>query len=75
MVKIRLAKGGVKNKPYYRIVAIDEQRKREGRALDTLGYWYPVRGDFKIDEKKLKDWLARGAQMSPAVRRLIKEQK
>ena len=57
MIKIRLSRGGAKNNPSYRIIAIEEGRKREGRPLDILGYWYPKKDDFKIDKKKLEKLL------------------
>ena len=57
MVKIRLSKQGVKKKPFYRIVAVDERRKMGGKPLDILGYWNPVKDDLKLDKKKLDDLL------------------
>lgn len=72
MVKIRLSRQGKKNKPFYRIVAIDEQKKRSGEALEIIGYWNPVTSDFKIDKNKLKIWVEKGAQITPAVKKLIK---
>ncbi len=71
MIKIRLARGGRKNKPFYRIVAIEESRKREGRAQDIIGFWHPAKDIKKIDKKKLKFWLERGAQMTRAVKKLL----
>ena len=54
MIKIRLARGGVKKKPFYRIVAIEESRKRGGKPLDVIGYWNPQKSDLKINKDKLK---------------------
>lgn len=71
MIKIRLARGGTKNAPFYRIVAIDERRKREGKALDILGYWHPAKDDKKIDKEKVKHWVGKGAQITKAVKKLI----
>lgn len=71
MIKIRLARGGTKNKPFYRIVAIEESRKREGKSQDILGYWHPAKDTKKIDKKKLKFWIERGAKVTKAVEKLL----
>lgn len=71
MVKIRLARGGSKNNPFYRIVAIEERRARQGKPLEILGYWHPLRSDKKIDKKKIDKWVGRGAKVSKAVTTLI----
>ncbi len=71
MIKIRLARGGTKNKPFYRIVAIEESSKREGKPLDILGYWHPAKDTKKIDKKKLKFWIERGAKVTKAVEKLL----
>lgn len=73
MVKIRLARGGTKNNPFYRIVAIDSKRKRGGKPLDIIGYWHPAKDVKKIDTKKINEWVKKGAQISGAVEKLIKE--
>lgn len=70
MVKIRLSKLGKKNDHFYRIVAIDEQSKNNGRALDILGYWYPKRDEKTLDKEKLAAWVAKGAQVSATVAKL-----
>ncbi len=72
MVKIRLTRLGKKNDPFYRIIAIDSQRKRSGKALDIIGYWHPREDIKKIDLKKIDAWVKKGAQISPAVTKLIK---
>lgn len=72
MIKIRLSRTGARNKPFYRIIAIDERKKGNGVPLDILGYWAPG-GEIKsIDKTKIKGWVGRGAQISPAVAKLIK---
>lgn len=70
MVIIRLARAGKKNDPFYRIVAIDSQKKRSGKALDILGFWNPRENVSKLDKKMLADWVKKGAQVSPAVKKL-----
>ncbi|MEK7526152.1 MAG: 30S ribosomal protein S16 [Patescibacteria group bacterium] len=71
MVKIRLSKIGRKKAPFYRIVAVDEAKKNVGRALETLGYWYPSKGNLEIKKQEIKAWIAKGAQISPSVQKLI----
>lgn len=71
MIKIRLSRTGAKNDPHYRIVAIEHSRKRGGKALDILGYWYPKKGTKKIDKKKYAEWVKKGAKPSRAVAELI----
>ncbi len=75
MVKIRLQRGGAKKRPFYRIVAIDERRQRDGRALEFLGTYDP-RPDqpvVNIKTAELDAWVAKGAQVSPTVRSLVKK--
>ena len=74
MVKIRLMRAGAKKRPHYRIVAVDARRERDGRPLEFLGSYDPMPEPPKIRVKteRLEAWLARGAQLSPAVRSLVK---
>ncbi len=71
MIKIRLARGGAKKKPFYRIVAIEGRRKREGKALEIIGYWHPNKNVIDINTKKLDKWVSNGAQITEAVQKLI----
>jgi small subunit ribosomal protein S16 len=74
MVKIRLSRGGAKNRPQYRIVAIDERAQRDGRPLEFLGTYEPGTNPekFEIEVDRLEAWIANGAQASPTVRSLVK---
>ena len=76
MVKIRLTRRGAKKRPFYRIVAIDKRKQRDGRPLEFLGTYDPTPNPERVDIKveKLEAWLAKGAQMSPTVRSLIKRE-
>lgn len=71
MVKIRLVRLGKRNDPFYRVVAIDSEKKNIGEALDVLGYWNPREKVSKIDKKAIKEWQEKGAQISPAVTKLL----
>ena len=74
MVKIRLTRVGAKKRPYYRVVAIDERRPRDGRPLEFLGTYDPRPTPEKVELKteRLEAWLAQGAQLSPTVRALVR---
>ena len=74
MVKIRLTRRGAKKRAYYRIIAIDERKPRDGRPLEFLGTYDPLldpeRLELRVD--KIEAWVAKGAQLSPTVRSLLK---
>lgn len=71
MVKIRLVRLGKRNDPFYRVVAIDSAKKNVGESLAILGYWHPREKVSKIDKKAIKEWQEKGAQVSPAVSKLL----
>lgn len=74
MVKIRLARHGAKKKPFYRIVVADSRSPRDGRFIDLLGTYDPLRTPAVITLKreKLEKWLQHGAQPTETVAKLIK---
>ncbi len=74
MVKIRLTRVGAKKRPFYRVIAIDERCPRDGRALEFLGTYDPSPQPEKIVLKteRLEAWVAKGAQMTPTVRSLVR---
>jgi len=75
MVKIRLRRMGAKKQPTYRFVVADARAPRDGRFLEILGHYNP-RTEPKtlvVDQDKVKEWLAKGAQPSDPVRRLFAE--
>jgi len=73
MVRIRLARGGAKKKPYYRIVVADQRCKRDGRYLERIGFYNPMvkENRVEIDAERLKHWLSVGAQPSDRVGKLM----
>lgn len=71
MVKIRLARFGRRNDPFYRIIAIDERRRREGKPLANLGTYNPKTKKLDIDKKLMDKWIVQGAQISTGVKRLL----
>jgi len=77
MVKIRMLRAGAKKRPFYRVIAIDERRKRDGRALEFLGTYDPVAtpSAIALELDKIDAWQQRGAQLSAAVRSLVRRAK
>ena len=77
MVKIRLARGGTRKKPYYRVVVADQRCKRDGRYLEHIGFYIPMVSEnrFEIDAERVKHWLSVGAQPTDRVSRLMKQAK
>jgi small subunit ribosomal protein S16 len=77
MVKIRLTRAGARNRPFYRIVAIDERRPRDGRPLEFLGTYDPKVSPEKLDIRSdaVAAWVSKGAQLSPTVKSLIRRAK
>lgn len=74
--KIRLTRMGSKKRPFYRIVAMDSQTRRDGRALEILGYYNPMLNppDVKVDMEKVNYWLGQGAQPTDTVKAILKKQ-
>ncbi len=72
MVKIRLARHGKRNSPFYRIVAIEEAAKRGGAPIDILGFWFPEKDQKEVNKKRIDEWVKKGAQVTPAVEKLLK---
>ena len=74
MLSIRLTRRGAKKKPFYRIIVTEKRSKRDGRFVESVGYYDPCRNpaDIKIDRERVNYWIERGAQPSETVRSLIK---
>lgn len=77
MVTIRLSRTGAKKKPFYHIVVTDSRKQRDGRSLERLGFFHPTATGqevpFKLDMERVNYWIARGAQTSARVAKLIKD--
>lgn len=72
-VRLRLMRMGKKKQPVYRVVAIDQRAPRDGRYIEQIGR-YDARQDpslVEIDNEKAADWLAKGAQPSETVEKLL----
>jgi small subunit ribosomal protein S16 len=70
---IRLARRGSKKHPTYRIVVADSRRARDGRFIESIGFYNPQTdpSEIVVDETKAKEWLKNGAQPSDTVRKLF----
>lgn len=75
MVKIRLARGGRKKRPYYRIVVASSEAPRDGRFIERIGTYnpLPVAAEVMIDKERLQYWLGQGAKPTDTVANLIKK--
>lgn len=73
MVKIRLTRMGSKKSPFYRVMAIDERKQRDGRPLEFLGTYDPrvEPPELKLDLDGIDGWVGKGAQLSDTVRTLV----
>ncbi len=76
-VKLRLTRTGSKKRPFYHIVAINSETRRDGRPLEFLGYYNPNTNpaEVKIDQEKVAKWIELGATPSDTVKSLIKANK
>jgi small subunit ribosomal protein S16 len=72
-VRIRLTRVGATKQPAYRVVVTDGRNARDSRAIETLGHYNPRTSpvEFSVDVEKTKSWLAKGAQPSDTVARLL----
>lgn len=75
-VKIRLRRMGAKKRPFYRLVVADSRTARDGRFIETLGYYNPCVEpvELKVDGDRAKYWIGCGAQPSDTARALLKKQ-
>lgn len=73
MVRIRLTRLGAKKKPFYRLVAADIRSPRDGRFLEQLGWYDPLKAphQVKFDLARIDHWLSKGAQPSETAKSLI----
>ena len=72
--KIRLARVGSKKNPIYRVVVADSRSPRDGRFIEIVGRYNPQTEPslIELNEAKITDWVAKGAQPTQPVRRLMK---
>ncbi|MDG2200664.1 MAG: 30S ribosomal protein S16 [Phycisphaerales bacterium] len=74
MVVLRLKRMGRRHRPFYRVNAMDKRAPRDGRVIEELGWFDPVKGDdqYSLKNDRIEYWLSVGAQPSDTVRTLLK---
>lgn len=75
-VKLRLRRMGAKQKPFYRIVAADSRFPRDGRFIEVVGTYNPIKkpAEIKLDEEKVLSWLGKGATPTDTVKSIFTTQ-
>ncbi len=77
MVTIRLARGGSKKRPFYKIVVTDSRKPRDSGYIEQMGFFNPLaKGQevrLRMDQERVDHWISKGAQPSDRVAKLIKE--
>jgi small subunit ribosomal protein S16 len=73
-VKIRLTRRGSTKAPFYRIVVADARSPRDGKFIDRVGTYDPLKNpsEIQVDEEKAREWLGKGAQPTTQVRKILK---
>jgi len=76
-VTLRLKRCGSKGRPFYRVVAMDSRKKRNGRAIEVVGTYNPMDDppSIRLNLDRLEHWYQCGAQASETVQRLVRQQK
>ena len=76
-ISIRLSRGGAKKRPFYHIIVTDQRNKRDGRAIERLGFYNPIavasETKLQLDTDRVKHWIGTGAQMTDKVASLFKQ--
>ena len=72
-VKLRLQRFGTHKRPFYRVVASESSKPRDGKFLDLLGTYDPILGLVSVDAEKITKWIGQGAQPTDTVKSLFKK--
>ncbi len=76
MVIIRFSRGGSRNRPFFNVVVADSRNRRDGRFIERIGFYNPVAQEgvdgMRIELGRVAHWQGKGAQLSPAVAKLVK---
>jgi small subunit ribosomal protein S16 len=77
MVVIRLARGGANKRPFFSLVVADSRRSAKGKFIERVGFYDPKapegRESLRVNVERMKHWQGKGAQLSPTVKRLVKQ--
>lgn len=71
MIKIRLSRYGRIKAPFYRVIAVDARKKRDGAYLEVLGTWNPAKNLKEFNKAAYEAWIKKGAQVSDTVKKLF----
>jgi small subunit ribosomal protein S16 len=74
--KIRLKRIGRRNRPFYRLIVIDSRKKRDGAAIEQVGWYNPISVDnsYEINDERIMHWLSEGAIPSDAVKKIMRQE-
>ena len=77
MLKIRLRRMGNRNRPFYRVVVSDSRKTPISSAIEEVGHYDPTQGmeSATLQVDRIEQWVAKGAQMSPTVAKLVRHRK
>jgi small subunit ribosomal protein S16 len=77
LLSIRLSRIGKKKKPYYRVVVIERTRPRDGRFVEIVGTYDPLKkpAELKLNAERIRHWMGKGAQPSDTVRSFLRREK
>jgi len=74
---LRLSRGGAKARPFYNVIATDSRNRRDGRFIERVGFYNPIASGseqgLRLALDRVEYWTSNGAQVSPAVARLVKQ--
>ncbi|WP_027369273.1 30S ribosomal protein S16 [Desulfovermiculus halophilus] len=72
-LRLRLTRLGSKKRPFYRVVAMNSETRRDGRALEYLGYYNPMvePNEINLDHDKVRKWMEQGAKPTQTVKSLL----
>ena len=73
MVKIRFKRAGAPKAPHYRIVVVDNRKRRDGMPIEEIGYYNPLSKELKVDREAVEKWKKNGAQLSDTVASILKK--
>ena len=71
-VRIRLKRMGAKKIPFYRVVVADARSPVKGKCIEEIGWYDPRKKQVRIDPQRVKEWVSRGAQITPTVKKILK---
>nr|YP_009296297.1 ribosomal protein S16 [Sebdenia flabellata]AOM65232.1 ribosomal protein S16 [Sebdenia flabellata] len=71
MLKIRLKRCGRKRQPSYRIIVIDSKKRRDGKAIEEVGFYNPITKQAKLNILKIQERISQGAQLTKTIHNLI----